>query len=138
MDEHGSCVHGQKAWLLIQSCSVGMEHLHLWFSFAKRKQKSKGINRKHAFGWFCQHLSKPLRRFQAIEPGTVLHKLVQNSWCQMFRKYMPMTAGKLWRSPLPCKGAFCNVFAVRIGCNSMALGASTLSQHGKWPSVLCV
>lgn len=57
----------------------------------KEKKKSKRINRKHVFGCFCQHLSKPLRSFQALELGTVLHKLVQNSWCQMFGENMPMT-----------------------------------------------
>lgn len=70
MNMHGSCVCGQKVWFLIHSRSIGMEHLHFWFSFAKRKKKSKRINRTHAFDCFCQHLSKLLRSFQAIELDT--------------------------------------------------------------------
>lgn len=36
----------------------------------KEKKKSKRINRTHAFDCFCQHLSKLLRSFQAIELDT--------------------------------------------------------------------
>ena len=86
---HESCVCGQRYafWYNL----APLVCLHLWFSFTKGKKKSKRINRKHVFGCFCQHLSKPLRSFQALELGTVLHKLVQNSWCQMFGENMPMT-----------------------------------------------
>ena len=70
MSVHGSCACGQKVWFLIHSRSIGMEHLHFWFSFAKRKKKGKRINRTHAFDCFCQHLSKLLRSFQAIELDT--------------------------------------------------------------------
>lgn len=42
MNMHGSCVCGQKVWFLIHSRSIGMEHLHFWFSLAKeKKQKNK-------------------------------------------------------------------------------------------------
>ena len=47
----------------------------------KEKKKSKRINRTHAFDYFYHHLSKTLRSFQAIELGTMFHKLVQKSWC---------------------------------------------------------
>lgn len=69
MNVHGSCVCGQKVWFLIQSRSIGMEHLHFWFSFAKRKKKQKN-KQNPCFDCFCQHLSKLLRSSQAIELGT--------------------------------------------------------------------
>lgn len=96
--------------------------------YKKKKKKSKKINnRKHAFGYFCQHLSKPLRSFQATEIGTVLHKLVQNSWCQMLRENMPVTLQEnSGEAHSLVKGSFLNAFAVEIPCNSMALGPDPL------------
>lgn len=46
-----------------------MEHLHFWFSFAKRKKKQKN-KQNPCFDCFRQHLSKLLRSSQAIELGT--------------------------------------------------------------------
>lgn len=88
------CV-AEEVWLWIESCSFGVEHLHLWFSFAQRKKIKRINNRKHAFGRFCQHLSQSLRRFQAIELGIVFHKLLYKSWRQMLSLWLCGKTGKV-------------------------------------------
>ena len=74
MNVHGSCVCGQKVGFLIQSRSIGMEHLHFWFSFAKRKKK-KQKNKQNTCLWLLLPSSE--QNFKELSGNRTWHYVSQ-------------------------------------------------------------